>query len=170
MQPNFVSGNWVASLVTSSLKMNPTPMTTLSPAAARWRSALSRSEPSPGSIYCVWTPSSALALNIPRLAASLNDLSPSPPTSKTRPTLVLLPDLAAPVPDPPAGAVVGGVAGVSFGVLSAFSLGWRLQPEALASSALAKTAARTKNDGLKNPGPIMLARHLRLARSNQQVR
>src|SRR5690349_3408615 len=49
--------------------------------------AASRSVPSPVSIVATCTPSAFFALSSPAAAASLNDLSPRPPTSNTSPTL-----------------------------------------------------------------------------------
>src|SRR6185436_996912 len=146
MHANLTLGNSFARLVMSSLKMNPTPTTRLSPLAARCRSALSRSEPSPGSMYCTWTPSSSLAFISPRCAESLNDLSPRPPTSNTSPIFVLAPGLAGcalsaepagaagPEPAEPTGCVV------SPG-LSLFSLGARLQPDGPHSRSAANVHA-----------------------------
>src|SRR5262245_30290476 len=82
---------------------------------------------------------------MPRLAASLNDLSPRPPTSNTTPILTAL----AADPDPLAGAVAAGAAGAGAAGAAGASLSfsalpwdWRLQPATLATSTLARTAAR----------------------------
>src|SRR6516225_1760247 len=80
-------GNSVASWRISSENRNPTPNTSWLPAAASWRSAASRSLPSPVSRVWTSTPSPVRARSRPAQAASLNDLSPRPPTSNTRPTL-----------------------------------------------------------------------------------
>ena len=85
-----VFGYSLASWMRSSVKMNPMPITSFMPSAARMRSPASRSDPSPGSMNRTWTPSSFSARSPPRYAASLNDLSPRPPTSNTMPTFTAL--------------------------------------------------------------------------------
>src|SRR5205809_5173643 len=71
----------------SSENRNPTPNTSCDPVAASWRIAASRSAPSPVSSVWYSIPSVRFALSSPAYAASLNDLSPRPPTSNTSPTL-----------------------------------------------------------------------------------
>ena len=55
------SGYSLASALRSSVKMNPTPITSFMPSAASSRSPASRSEPSPGSTYRTRAPSSLAA-------------------------------------------------------------------------------------------------------------
>src|SRR5262245_6423673 len=70
----------------SSLNRKPTPNTIAASPVASWRICASRSAPSPLSSVVNWIPSSFCSRSSPAYAASLNDLSPRPPMSNTRPT------------------------------------------------------------------------------------